>query len=311
MKKDVNKRREAMATNAKRRTRKRKSKKTLHFAFLYLFVLVTGAVLCLTVFFKIENISVIGIDKYETADIINSSGINIGDNLFRIKKKESIKALTQKYHYIENIELIKKIPSSVEIHIEQYSPMGAIKKEDDKYVFFAADGKILEKGMFYIPEDIPIIKGVEVGDLEEGQFLGQAVTEKAPEEETEDEKKLRENKNKQRERIAEEQRSRLTMINYLFDAASNTDFIKFTNVDVSDSLNIVIIYENRLRLELGTESDIQSKLDSVMELIKNKLPEDARGKIFLWGKNNKMISFLPDDDYFLPDERREITEETQ
>lgn len=76
-------RKTAVAAHKKRRRRRRRGKMTLHYIFLLFFLLAAGITLSLTVFFEVESISVIGTDKYTQEEIIATSGLQVGENLFR------------------------------------------------------------------------------------------------------------------------------------------------------------------------------------------------------------------------------------
>jgi hypothetical protein len=50
-------------------------------------------------------------------------------------------------------------------------------------------------------------------------------------------------------------------------------------VNLSDIYNMQIIHENRLLLNLGTESDLDAKLNFLKNMITEQLPKDAQGII--------------------------------
>ena len=236
----------AQAENQRRRKRKRKGNKTLHYILLLMFVLAAGAALSLTVLFKIEAVEVLGNDRYAPEDIIADSGIQVGENLFRISGAEVSPKLTEKYPYIEKVVLRRKFPPKIQIEITQGIPAAALK-EGETVTLITRQGKVLEQGFVFIPPGVPLVKGIGAGEAIPGAYLG------------------------------EECREALKMLDYLFQAMQETDFGSITNVDLTDRLNMRVVYENRLILELGTEAELPYKLKFIKTLLETKLEPDDEG----------------------------------
>lgn len=207
-----------------------------------------GAALSLTVFFKIESVAAVGSDKYPPDEIVAKSGITVGDNLFRVDSAAVKDKLMAEYPYIEDVYVKRKFPNAVMLEITQYKPEGALS-DGGELLLITREGKVLERGILFIPENIPLIKGIDTENAQPGQKLG------------------------------ENSADALLMLDYLFKAVEETDFGEITNVDLTDIYNMKITYENRLLLNLGTESSLAAKLNFLKEMIKNRLPADAQGLI--------------------------------
>jgi hypothetical protein len=258
-------------------------------------------ILCLTVFFKIETIGVVGSDKYDPLELARVSGVAVGDNLFRASQKvveENLVGPT--YPYIESVEVNRRIPGTVEIVVTQSTPSGMVK-EGDSYVLITRDGKVLERGVLYIPENIPLIKGLDTRGVEPGEYLGIWTKQPVGEGETEEQTAARERADEAGEAQAKEVRASLVMVDYLFRAMEESGFLGITNVDITDPLNMRIMYENRLLLELGSEADLPYKLELVKTIILEKLEPDARGTLHAGNVKSKKVVFTPAQDYEPPD----------
>jgi cell division septal protein FtsQ len=304
-------RRQAQAANAGRRRRKRAGKRTLHHFLLLTFFLGAGMILCLTVFFKIEAINVIGSDKYDPLELARVSGVVEGDNLFRVSQKAIEENLIgAAYPYIESIEVNRRIPATVEIVVTQSTPAGMVK-EGDSYVLITRDGKVLERGLLFIPEDIPLIIGLDTQNILPGAYLGTWTKQPVATGETEEQTAAREKADEANEAHAAEVKASLVMVEYLFRAMEESGFRSITNVDISDPLNMRIMYENRLLLELGSEADLSYKLELVKAIIQGKLEPDARGTLHADNVKSKKVVFTPAHDYEPPDGSTsgELTEE--
>lgn len=259
---------QAQAANGRRRTKRRRGKRTLHFALLILFLLAAGAVLSFTVFFKIEAVPVVGTDKYDPGDIAKASGIVIGENLLRIDKDEIQKKLLAQFPYIESVEVRRKLPPAVELSITQAVPVAAIS-QGEQVVLINREGKVLERGILLVPEEIPLIKGIDATGKQPGAIVADS----------------------------DAALEKLGMLQRLMDAMDQSGFTQVTNVDLTDRLNIRIIYENRIILELGSEGDLPYKLEFVQFALQNKLGPEERGTLdaTLAHKNPPWMIFSPSD----------------
>lgn len=106
-------RREAIAGNQKRHKKRYKKNYTLNYIFFGLIFFGITITLSLTVLFNIENIEVRGNENIEQSEIIELSGIQKGDNMFRLSSKKIEKRVIGKNIRIEDIKLKRKLPNTV------------------------------------------------------------------------------------------------------------------------------------------------------------------------------------------------------
>lgn len=226
----------------------RRGNRTLHYILIITFLLAAGITLSLTVFFQIDSVTAVGTDKYPPDDIVAASGIQVGDNMFRVDSKAVTENILDKFPYIESVEVTRKLPHAIQLQLTQCVAAGALSDGGD-YLIIARDGKVLERGLVFIPEDIPLIKGIKTGGAKPGDTLG------------------------------DEAADALRMLDYLFKAIDETGFGEITNVNLADPYNMKVVYENRLLINLGTESDLPAKLNFIKETIDNGISKDAQGLI--------------------------------
>ena len=281
-----------------RRRRQRTGRKTLHYLLLLIILLSAGTILSLTVFFKIEAVYVVGTDKYDPLELAAASGVVEGSNLLRIDKDAIAANLIGPYVYIDSVEISRRLPATVEIAITQSVPAMAVK-EGDSYVLMTREGKVLERDTLMIPDHIPLIKGLDTRLWTPGMIVGTPAPEPPPSVglETAEQTAARAERNLLREDDALRAKESLVMLKYLFDAIETSGFGEITNVDVTDRLNMKIMYENRLLLELGSEIDLTYKLEFLQLIIKNRIVPDARGVLHAGDASNKKVVFSPAADY--------------
>ena len=67
------------------------------------------------------------------------------------------------------------------------------------------------------------------------------------------------------------------MLTYLVDALESTGFPDVTQVDLTDRLNMQIVYQDRLLIQLGSEADLEYKLQFVTYALENSVEEGFEG----------------------------------
>lgn len=80
-------------------------------------LLIAGAVVAaLTVFFKVQSITVSGNARYTSEEIIAASGIEIEDNLFLLNKYSAAQAIFEKLPYVEEATINRALPRHHRYH---------------------------------------------------------------------------------------------------------------------------------------------------------------------------------------------------
>ena len=107
-----------MAGRKRNRRRRRGS-----FAGLYKLicvVLIFGAILAaMAVFFKTEQVEITGNVRYTAAEVIESSGVETGDNLFFLNKYQVAGRIGDALPYVESVSINRRLPSGLHIHITE------------------------------------------------------------------------------------------------------------------------------------------------------------------------------------------------
>ncbi|MEM1485389.1 FtsQ-type POTRA domain-containing protein [Oscillospiraceae bacterium PP1C4] len=247
----------AKAASGKRRKRRRTGRHTLHYILILLVAAAILAILSLTVFFRIEKLSVAGTTKYAAQEIIDQSGIKVGDNLFRVSEDKVSKQLVEKFPYVEAVTLKRTFPPSLTIQITQAKPLGAVDTPTG-FLIIGRSGRVLEIGAQTLPEDMTVVSGMYLYNPQVGKVLGEGYK-----------------KDEQAE--AEKEQEAFKMLTYLVDAVAQTSFERITMVDFSDRLNMMLIYDNRIMIELGSELNLSYKLKFAKRVITDELEPSFEG----------------------------------
>lgn len=239
-------------TNARKRRNRRK--KMIIRTVLGSFFLLVATVLVLVLFFNINQITVSGDGVYSEADVITASDVKIGDNLIFLSSKKINTKLTENLPYIGSVKIKRRLPATLEIVVTKTEAEYAVMT-DGAYALLDGNGKVLEKGLSFVGENITVANLGKVTSADTGKTI------------------VLEN-----EQIFEK-------LLELKKAFGETGLSGITSVDITNIYDIKLVYQGRITLILG-ETDGNSlvhKLSLAKEAIKTQDTENDsyRGTINL------------------------------
>lgn len=137
--------REAAQAKAKALKKKKRKKKTVTALIIILMVsVIISCILSLTVFFKIENISVTGNDTYTAEEILTAAEINKGDNLILLNGKKISERLQILLPFVEKIEVKKTFPETLKIIVLETKEEVCFVNDNNCYSA-NKNGKVIKK----------------------------------------------------------------------------------------------------------------------------------------------------------------------
>ncbi len=142
---------------------KRKQKKQLAIVTVIILIASIAAIMLLTPGFNIKKINVTGNSVIKEAEIIRSSGITTGVNIFDISLKKARENILS-IGYVESAKVKRKLPSTIEISIVEEVGVAYIKAEDG-YVIITADGRCIDITDGIIKNDDSGTESVQLPDL--------------------------------------------------------------------------------------------------------------------------------------------------
>lgn len=215
---------------------------------MILFVVGVILLLCSPIF-DIRNIEVSGNSKNSNEKIISFSGLELHTNIFKFNKgfvKENIKENA----YIENVEVTRKLPSTVQIEIEEREAKYMLQFADS-YVYINNQGYMLEISNEKL--DIPILIGftTDLSNIKAGN------------------------------RINVTDLNKMNMVIKIYEAAKSNGLGELiTKIDISNEKNYTIILEKEGKtVYLGDCSELNTRilyLKSILETSQGK-----SGELFL------------------------------
>lgn len=123
---------------------------------------VLAMVMALSVFFKVETITVSGAEKYSAWQVREASGIAEGDNLLTFSIPRASGKIIAKLSYVDKVRIGIKLPDTVNIYIEERDVAYAIKDTAGSWWLMSSDGKILEQANSALSRTHTQVLGVTV-----------------------------------------------------------------------------------------------------------------------------------------------------
>lgn len=159
---------------AARKDRNRRRRRRGRFGFLYklLSVLIIFAAIlagCVA-FFRVNEVVVTGNSRYSAQEIIDASGVELGDNLFLVNRPQTAQRILGALPYVENAVPVHRLPDTVELHITECVPAAALRFGGSWWLLDAR-GKLLEQGEKSLAVSLPEVKGLHPIEPTVGEWV--------------------------------------------------------------------------------------------------------------------------------------------
>lgn len=239
---------EVIRRNKKPLTRKQiRRKRILISVGIILAVLVIGAILSLTVLFKTEKIDVEGDEYYYDDQIIAFSNVNLQQNIFIAAFGGTSDKIVENLPYVEKAEIGFAIPDTVTIKITDAVPSYVIK-DGNNYLLISSKGRILDT-LTENSDNLPELTCGELKSKEVGDYVSFS-DDNVPD-----------------------------ILQEVAESLKNNDVEKITGFDVTDTANITLDYDGRIKINIGLPEDIDYKIRTAMTIINEKLDPNNTGTI--------------------------------
>lgn len=220
--------------NSRKRIRRRNRMMSVYVFVVVVLVATFGVTMSMTFLFNIDKIVLSGeSENYTDMEIVEASGIRVGDNLIRLDTKKAEQRILDELLYVETADVKKDFPSILRINVTRCIPAFNVKYESG-VLLVSRKGKILSDNE-YIVDNIPIIYGFEPVDTEPGKQI------------------CSKNENKE---------EAFKQITNRFD---HDDGSGISSIDLTDEYKIDVTYRNGVVFKMGNWNDVEYKLDLAAE----------------------------------------------
>ncbi len=128
-------------------------------------------VLALTAFFRVEQLEIMGLTRYDTQDVLNTFGIKQGDNLFFCDSLRGQKRLLAQYPYFESVSVERDLPSRIVVTVKEAQPIAAVNSTQGGWFVLDKDCRVLERTDQEGAKDAAEVLGLRTPGAEPGQTL--------------------------------------------------------------------------------------------------------------------------------------------
>lgn len=254
------------------RNNRRKMMMWAVFSSIIVLIVLVIALITALLFFRVEYIIIEGNDFYTIEEIIEASGVNSGDNMFFMSRRQIAESLTRSLPYIYSVQFVTNLPNTLYIIIVEDTPLFYFVLSE-RYVVISRELKVLE---VFEPGDVnidlvdqlprlimPTLSIVNIGERLE--FANTP--------------------------------NPMFIVDLLSGIATSPLAGQVTDIDVSNRFDIRITYDQRWRIHFGSRDDFDIKLRFAAEISSNFIPT-ATGVILV--DNVRDGRAIPDrDDYFI------------
>ena len=200
-----------------------------------------------TIFFQVSKINVTGDTRYTSEQLIKSTGVKQGDNMFFLDTEQIAADLKDEYPYLDTVKLRRKLPSTLQIEVNDRTAALSIE-QNGKYLILDMSGKVLEKTKSAAKGTAKVtgvpMKGLHVGDTVDEDKYGKAAS--------------------------------VMKLLELTDQYGMKKHIK--TIDVEKAYDVRVTYDKRYTILLGAleESNLEHKIQFLKAILKEpSLPESG------------------------------------
>ena len=236
-----------MATRDRYGAAKKKKKKSALFAPLSFLLVLVAFVFGVGVFFRVQTIEVLGLESYTADEIIEASGIDVGDNLFFIDRASASSRIYSRLSQVEDANVEPVLPNRLIIRVKESSPVAYVEWEGTYWVV-TGNCKLLKTAG---PEDLAGL--IHVLNL----------TPDAPEA----------GKPMQ---VAEADNLKLSYLRELLGAIEELDMAgDVDQLDMSNPANPTFQYQGRFTVRMGSNDNTDYKLRMLLSGVPQLTPQET------------------------------------
>ena len=250
----------------KRKNRRRRARGSFGPLLRLLSVVLTAVVIvaALTLFFKVETVSVSGNSRYTAQEIIDVCGVQQGDNLVLLDKYAIAQRLYTQLPYITDVRINRLFPDGLSVRVAE-THADLTVESGGAWWLVSENGKIVDMTDARGAEGYLVLRGMNAQDVEIGSQLS----------------------------FSPEDHISAQRLKELVAALSARGMLDKTDeINAADREIMVIRYDGRFDVELYYDADLDFKLDCLQAAV-NELEPNETGIIRMTMKDENEVRFIP------------------
>lgn len=236
----------------------------------------------LSVFFRVDTITVAGADKYSPWMIRQASGVNTGDALLSIGEARVASRIISNLPYVDEVKVGVRLPGTVEIQVTELQVTYSIEDENGAWWLISASGRAVEQVTLEKAMGYTRVEGLAVRTPQPGQQVqavpGQIIDPGEGTAVTMD------------QAAADEQLAALTAI--MTGLEQNRIIGEISVIDVTDPAQLRLEYPHLLTVRLGDAGRLDYKISYLAAAIE-KLEANQSGELDLSLEYTEDAVFTP------------------
>lgn len=213
---------------------------------LTLAAVVLAFTVSVSIFFKVDTVTVTGAQKHSAWSVAEASGVRKGDSLLFFGRSKAAGKIKLALPYVDTVRFEVKLPGTVNIIVEEKPVAYALQAQNGSWWLMTSDGKIAGETPAETAQQYACITGITlaapaVGSsavAAEPQQTGETVTTTAAD----------------RLRVA---------LSVLTQVETYELFDRITELNVSDLFDLRLYCGPSLRIDLGDMNDLSDKMSSL------------------------------------------------
>lgn len=200
--------------------------------------LVTSVLLSLFVFFNIEAVEVSGESRYKEEQIVSASGIVTGENIFRVDREAAREKLCTALPYIGAVKISIKEPNTLLLTVTEATEKYALQYSKN-FVLLDENDKVLSRIAKKIPAGAVKLMGVNFAQADVGRSIA----------------------------LAPDNEDKLDIADSILELCGKYGLSPVNAVGLENVSALYLIYDNRIRLNLGGEVNLKQKIEKGAQLV--------------------------------------------
>lgn len=218
--------------------------------------------LAITIFFKVSTVTVEGDSRYSYEEIVEASGVNIGDHMFFLSQSTIAANIQSELYYVGEVSVSRHYPDRLVITVNDNEAVGYIALSGG-YWLLDKNCKLLEKVDADGIGNAVQISGITPVLPSEGSVIN----------------------------VEESEADKVLYLSEILTYSQKQGILEgISSIDMDNVSNPRFEYMDRFTVKMGAYTDVEYKLQMLTEVIQ-KLSDTDRGVIDL--SNTSKISFQP------------------
>lgn len=194
------------------------------YGILTALLVAVSVVLACTVFFRVEEVTVEGCERYSAEQVLAVAAVEKGANLILTPSDQIEHRISKNLPYVDTVQAQKRFPTTLKLVITESQPVAVMAAGEEQWII-DAKGKVLEKADEGLALQYIQVKGLELTSPQQGEPA----------------------------QTGPEGEKRLESLLGLLQALQGQELIgEITEIDASLSTEISMVYQGRIKATMLT-----------------------------------------------------------